>query len=81
MELPLTLLSEIVRLREAPFFFPLTIVAAKLLHDDRTTQRPRKGEPEEGTGAGEEECGAPGDLVSWVEARWTFANLTEVNKK
>ena len=81
MELPLTLLSEKVRLREVPSFFPLTIVAAKLLHDDRTTQRPRKGEPEEGTGAGEEECGAPGDLASWVEAGWTFANLTEVNKK
>ena len=48
MEPPLTLLSERVRLREVPFFFPLTFVAVKLLHDDRTTQRPRKIEREEG---------------------------------
>ena len=36
------------------------------------------------TMAGEEECGAPGDLVSWEEAEWTLhsqAKLIKVDKK
>ena len=36
------------------------------------------------TTAGEEECGAPGDLVSWEEAEWTLyskAKVIEVDRK
>ena len=36
------------------------------------------------TRAGEEECGAPGDLVSWEEAEWTLhsqAKLIEVDRE
>ena len=36
------------------------------------------------TTAGEEECGAPGDLVSWEEAEWTLhsqAKVIEVDKE
>ena len=29
------------------------------------------------TRAGEEECGAPGDLVSWEEAEWTLHSQAE----
>ena len=35
------------------------------------------------TRAGAEECGAPGDLVSWEEAEWTLhsqAKVIEVNR-
>ena len=36
------------------------------------------------TRAGEEECGAPGDLVSWEEAEWTLhsqAKVIEVDRE
>merc|ERR1711989_232478 len=36
------------------------------------------------TRAGEEECGAPGDLVSWEEAGWTLhsqAKMVEVDRE